>query len=229
MAVAPDEVAAVAQIVIPRHIEISSLPTFGLDSADDIIEFFVNFEITIEFYELREELKAKLLTRVLKDRALTFYRTLAADIRTNYNNLKQALIDEFDVPQIKYRKRQLLYQISQQGEPISTYLSRLERLSQNLNVPDQTRLDIMIAGLDSGYRNFIQMKQPETYREATHALLLKEAVDPPMEYLVEDLLNKIKGIKTDEGQDDYGQSVICFICKEKGHISRYCPIKYDYV
>ena len=113
MAVAPDEVAAVAQIVIPRHIEISSLPTFGLDSADDIIEFFVNFEITIEFYELRDELKAKLLTRVLKDRALTFYRTLAADIRTNYNNLKQALIDEFDVPQIKYRKRQLLYQISQ--------------------------------------------------------------------------------------------------------------------
>uniref|UniRef100_A0A7M5UZW9 CCHC-type domain-containing protein n=1 Tax=Clytia hemisphaerica TaxID=252671 RepID=A0A7M5UZW9_9CNID len=227
MAVAQDEAAAVAQIVIPRQIEISSLPTFGLDPADDITEFFVNYEITIEFYELTDELKAKLLTRVLKDRALTFYRTLAADVRANYHNLKQALTDEFDVPQIKYRKRQLLHQISQHGEPISTYLSRLEKLAQNLNVPDQTKLDIMIAGLDSGYRNYLQMKQPETYREATHALLLKEAVDPPMEYLIEDLMNQIKHIKTDKEQGDCEQSVVCFICKEEGHISRYCPIKYD--
>lgn len=175
MAVAPVQEAAVQ---IPRPIDVSSLPTFGQDVDDDIIDFFERYEMTLEFYELSNELKAKLVPQVLKKRALTFYRTLTSAVKENYDDLKQTFTQEFDVPQIRYRKRQMLYQITQDNESISEYLGRLEKLSQNLNIPDQSKLDIMIAGLNDGYRKYIQMRQPETYREATHSLLLKEAVNP---------------------------------------------------
>ena len=173
----PDAAAPVANI--PRHIDVSSLPTFGQSAADDVLDFLEKLELSLQFYELTNEQKAKLMPQLLKDRALTFYRTLAVADLLNYDTLRQALTREFDVPQIKYRKRQLLHQISQNGDPISVYLGRLETLAQNLNVPDQTRLDIMIAGLDTGYRNYIQMRQPATYSDATHALLLKESINPP--------------------------------------------------
>ena len=51
----------------------------------------------------------------------------------------------------------------------------------------------MIAGLDTGYRNYIQMKQPNTYSEATHALLLKEAVNPPSD-VMKDVLKTVQAI-----------------------------------
>jgi len=91
--------------------------------------------------------------------------------------MRAALLEEFNAPELQYRKRQELHGFRQNNEPIA----RVEKLSQNLNFADQTRLDIMIAGLDPQYRKFIQQKQPATYSDAAHALLLKEAVSPPPE------------------------------------------------
>jgi len=86
--------------------------------------------------------------------------------------MRAALLEEFNAPELQYRKRQELHGFRQNNE---------EKLSQNLNFADQTRLDIMIAGLDPQYRKFIQQKQPATYSDAAHTLLLKEAVSPPPE------------------------------------------------
>jgi len=80
--------AAAAAVIIQRDINISSLPTFGSTTNDDIIDFFDEFDINVEFYELSDQLKAKLLPQVLKDRALTFYRTLDQNARNDYDNIK---------------------------------------------------------------------------------------------------------------------------------------------
>ena len=115
----------------------------------------------------------------LKNRAYTFYFTRPQATKNDYGLLTGALRDEFNAPELQYAKRQELHGIKQNGDSISTYLGRVEKLAQNLNVTDQTRLDIMIAGLDKRYREWIQLKQPNTYSDAAHALLLKESVSPP--------------------------------------------------
>jgi len=126
----------------------------------------------------------------------------------------------------------------------------VEKLSQNINVADETRLDIMIAGLDPKYRQYIQMKQPQTYSDATHALLLKEAISPPpSDDAMRQLLETVKTIKEnqcDENNDHYQRGyyqrfedqqavcrrkreVTCYRCQEEGHYARECPtIKNEY-
>lgn len=128
---------------------------------------------------------------LLKNRAYTFFLTCPADVRADYQQLSQALVREYNSPELLYCKRQLLYSIRQNAEPSSTYLTKLEKLSQNLEVDNQTKIYIMIAGLDKPYQTFIQLKQPENYSTATKALLLKKAIayptaiDPILETLVE--------------------------------------------
>lgn len=115
--------------------------------------------------------------------------------------MKASLRKEFNAPELQYRKRQELHGIKQNMDPISTYLARLEKHSQNLNVTDQTKLDIMIAGLDPKYRQYIQMKQPRTYSDATHALLLKESVSPPKsDDIIRHVLETVQSIKENQNR-----------------------------
>ena len=133
---------------------------------------------------------------LLKGRAYTFFLTRPQATKTDYQLLTTALQTEFDAPEIQYHKRQELHRIQQNGDSISTYLARVEKLSRHLNITNETQLDIMIAGLNPKYRQYIQMKIPKTYS----ALLLKEAVSPPeLDDVMRHVLETVQSIK--ENQD----------------------------
>lgn len=72
--------------------------------------------------------------------------------------------------------------------PIAIYLT----LAHNQGVNNQTRMDIMIQGLNPRYRKYIQIKQPRTYHDATKALLLKDSVALPSTKTDKKLLEVLK-------------------------------------
>jgi len=150
----------VINALLTRNVDVNSLPKFGESLADDIVDFLARLELALQFYDLTNQQKARIIPLILKGRAYTFYLTRPQATQDDYQLMRAALLEEFNAPELQYRKRQELHGIRQNNEPIATYLARVEKLSQNLNVADQTRLDIMIAGLDPHYRKFIQLKQP---------------------------------------------------------------------
>ena len=183
------------------NVDLTSLPKFGENPDDDVTEFLTKLELMLSFYELDDNLKAKVIPLILTKRAYTFYLGLPKITKNSYYLLTESLREEFDSPQLKYRKRQELHNIRQNGETISNYLTRLEKLSQNLNIVDQTKMDIAISGLDESYRQFIQMEQPKTYTDCTHLLLLKESVDPPKDNTA--VLNNILAVLDQTSVENY--------------------------
>ena len=188
--------AAMLDALMARNVDISSLPKFGESVKEDIVEFLDRLELSLQFYDLTDLQKARVIPLVLKGRAYTFYLTRPQATKDNYQLLRDELREEFNAPELLYRKRQELYSIRQNKEPISTYLERVEKLAQNLDIEDQSKLDIMISGLDKRYRTYIQMKQPENYSAATRALLLKEAINPPQsDDMLRHVLETVQSIK----------------------------------
>ena len=63
---------------------------------------------------------------------------------------------------------------------------------------------LMISGLDSPYHRYTQMKQPITYRDASHALLLKESINPPCDdmLVMKDVLATVQSIKDVQDQSN---------------------------
>ena len=203
--------AAMLDALMARNVDISSLPKFGESVKEDIVEFLDRLELSLQFYDLTDLQKARVIPLVLKGRAYTFYLTRPQATKDNYQLLRDELREEFNAPELLYRKRQELYSIRQNKEPISTYLERVEKLAQNLDIEDQSKLDIMISGLDKRYRTYIQMKQPENYSAATRALLLKEAINPPQsDDMLRHVLETVQSIKDSQNK----------VSETKSHVKR---------
>ena len=231
---------------LTRNVNINSLPKFGSSLNDDVLEYLQQLDLSLTFYNLPDEQKAKLIPLTLSGRPYTFFLTLPVTVRSDYRLLTNALKNEFDSPQLKYKKRQELYGIKQNGDNLTKYFSRLESLSQHLDISDQVRMDIMISGLDRPYKEYVLMQQPEDYQKATHLLLLKEAVDPPESDLVmQEVLATVQSIQQaqsyfdveEPGEEntydhkysdhtgnerDYYRAPICYYCGIPGHIQRFC-------
>lgn len=206
--------AAMLGALMARNVDISSLPKFGESVKEDIVEFLDRLELSLQFYDLTDLQKARVIPLVLKGRAYTFYLTRPQATKDDYQLLTDELREEFNAPELLYRKRQELYSIRQNKEPISTYLERVEKLAQNLDIEDQSKLDIMISGLDKKYRTYIQMKQPENYSAATRALLLKEAINPPQsDDMLRHVLETVQSIKDSQNK----------VSETKNHFKRETP------
>eukprot|EP00111_Clytia_hemisphaerica_P019036 TCONS_00056267-protein len=214
--------------LLANKVDISSLPKFGENPSDDVVEFITKLDISLSFYQLDDKQKARVVPLLLMKRAYTFYFTLPSIVKDNYKELTKSLRKEFDAPELKYRKRQELHGIKQNGDTITRYLERVERLSQNLQVADQTKLDIMIAGLDIPYRNYIQMKQPRTYSDATHALLLKESVNPPIDdtATMNSILAAVEAMRPSaNNRNSERPPMVCYYCNRRGNMMRECQLR----
>lgn len=213
--------------LLANRVDIASLPKFGAQSDEDIVEFLTKLDLSLSFYQLNDQQKARVIPLLLKNRAYTFFLTLTNNSKEDYKKLSDCLRKEFDAPELKYRKRQELHGIQQKGESITKYLEKVEKLSHNLEVADQTKLDIMIAGLDLPYRNYIQMKQPKSYSDATHALLLKESISPPRDdaATMQSILAAVEAMGPKNDENKIRKPLTCFRCGKPGHIARVCYSK----
>ena len=221
--------------ILTRNLDIKSLPKFGQTANDDITDFLLQLDHILIFYHLADEQKARIFPLVLQGRAYTFYLTRPDETKANYQQMREALLAEFNAPEVQYQKRQQLHELKQNEQSIHDYLSKVEKLSQHLDVANQTKLDIMIAGLDPQYRRFIQMEQPATYEDATRKLLLKESISPPEDKkLLENVLETIQTIKNNQENGGIGHSNnlhtnhnprnyrSCYYCGKPGHMMKEC-------
>ena len=111
--------AAIATLMT-RNAGVRNLPIFGENVTEDVVDFLERLEIALQFYNLEDNQKARVIPLVLKGRAYTFYFTLEDAIKGDYQLPTDAIRDELNAPELLYRKRQELYSIRQSGDPISS-------------------------------------------------------------------------------------------------------------
>ena len=91
--------------LLANRVDISSLPKFGANSDEDIVEFLTKLDLSLSFYQLNDQQKARVVPLLLKKRAYTFFLTLNKNSKEDYKKLSACLKSEFDAPELKYRKR----------------------------------------------------------------------------------------------------------------------------
>ena len=94
--------ASALQVLKIRNVDIASLPKFGGDITDDIIEYFQKLELLLALYDLNNRQKANVIPLTLKNRPYSYYQTLTTATKEDYNKLKTALITEFNAPELLY-------------------------------------------------------------------------------------------------------------------------------
>ena len=142
--------------------QVVQLPSFG-DGELTADQFFRKFERVSNLNGWTKDEKVQILTSCLKRRVLTLYKSLPLDIQSDYEKAKKAVLAHNDAPEMKARLRNELYTKKQGDTPLEPYLERLEYLFGELQIPESTKIDILMANLNPQLSYKLQIRQPRRY------------------------------------------------------------------
>ena len=77
-----------------------------------------------------------------------YYNNLDANIRNNIILIKQALREYYNNENRRWQKRQELFSLKKGEQTLDTYIDKINKLSQQLDVGAEVKIDLFINGLD---------------------------------------------------------------------------------
>ncbi|XP_070209818.1 uncharacterized protein [Littorina saxatilis] len=217
------------------------LPTFD-DDKDELDDFLRRFERLASDQRWEEDTWASRLSTCLKGRALQLYNALDDDEARNYQALKKALLQRFNLTAEAYRRRlrnckRLSGELSHQFVArLNLYLRRwVEMAEKNWTVDDLADLIVMkqlMSSLRPEVVTFVQEHQPKTTQEAANWIRVHEDAQA--------ISGKSSGPRPGksgnsgssgpkDGKDDQGHKgsssrsdILCFYCNKRGHVKKDC-------
>lgn len=124
-------------------------------------------------------------------RALTFFNTLERRVQDDYKECKKALLKQFHSPEDIAKHRTMLYTSKQEDEDLDTFLEKIEESFEELQTPDSTKIDILIASLRPELSYHLQLRQPRSYHEAVRYVQLKDALHKPQDNEIKNMMQKM--------------------------------------
>ena len=123
--------------------------------------------------------------------------------RNNIILVKQALREYYNNENRRWQKRQELFSLKKGEQTLDTYIDKINKLSQQLDVGAEVKIDLFINGLDERLSNALKMRQPRTYEDAITFARLKDGTKSSGETTMEKILEALKVgnlISTDKEQ-----------------------------
>ncbi|XP_070209718.1 uncharacterized protein [Littorina saxatilis] len=217
------------------------LPTFD-DDKDELDDFLRRFERIASDQKWEEATWASRLSTCLKGRALQLYNALDDDEARDYQALKKALLQRFNLTAEAYRRRlrnskRLSGELSHQFVArLNLYLRRwVEMAEKDWTVNDLADLIVMeqlMSSLRPEVVTFVQEHQPKTTQEAADWIRVHEDAQA--------ISGKSSGSRPGktgnsgssgpkDGKDDQGHKgsssrtdIQCYYCNKRGHVKKDC-------
>ncbi|XP_041418563.1 uncharacterized protein LOC121393619 [Xenopus laevis] len=238
------------RVAHPFHISHDKFPTMEKDG--DMDTFLRGFERTCRQYQLPREQWAKYLTPGLKGKALEAFVDLPPELDGDYDAIKQALIDRYNLTPERYRKR---FRSLQKG-PADSYADILSSLKTTFKqwvsgldvttIEDLTDLmvkDQFLHICPLEVRQFVMDQEPKTADQAAKladtyaASRMPEHRRASVPSYKERSTGGIAQSSPQSGENSYfGGSVAavgqkdtrrCFSCNQMGHVRTGCPHKKE--
>ena len=94
----------------------------------------------------------------------------------NYHGLRREFSRHFNPPEKLWTLRRKLYALKQEGSTLDEYATELNKLTAQLRIDPQTKLDLFIQGLDQHLKSHLLLKQPANFEQALRSARLKASV-----------------------------------------------------
>ena len=213
-----------------------------LSDKDDIESWFVQFEHYAKDCNLNEEQKASRLIYFLSGKARVIYSKLHPDDARNYNTLKSALYEGFQLTAEEYRKK-FRFTKRAPGDTYKEYVTKLERyldkwieLDLSDRVSEKTLKDMILReqflnSLPAELSVHIKDRKINDAKAmgevATEYELNRNRKVGKNQVQVEYTENKRPPERSHKLSDDERKKLreegACFWCKSKGHVAALCP------
>ena len=155
-------------------------PYFKGDESEDVNDFVKKFERAATFCGWSKEKQCLALPLYLQGDASIWLYNLSEEKKGVYDELKDALITQFDSSASHWRLRQNLDQRKQGvSEKLADYTADIRRQCHRLKLPKDEVLNVFFRGLRSPLRDFVILNSPADFETAQNLAKLKDSVSTP--------------------------------------------------
>ena len=227
-------------------------PPHKFAGTENVHHWLQDFESYCTLTRISDEDRAALLYYNLAGLALSWVRNQPAEIRSDYNTLRHALIGKFDTEHSRWKKRHEIHGRKQlPTEPVASYIKDMRQLFADINKTEE-QIQVFCDNLREELKKFVYSKTVHSLDEAEEAATLVESLYPvggsSMMKEINQLTELVKSLKPldQPKQQDLGtkdlstvvelvQSLTpernsrtvdgrpkCFNCNRPGHMARTC-------
>lgn len=206
-----------------------ALPKFaGDDKKQDVHTFFREFEDIMTLVHANDSFKFLSLRRTLKGAARSL---LEATTAVTYEQLKEVLVDEFDIS----TTREDIYRLLRQNkwkrgtESMHHYVIRMRTLSRRANVPESELVGIIVDGLGESSANSNLLLSARDVRELKELMNRHESRfhrAAPTTTAAASSVNAATSARRPSGnraEASTADQPQCYNCSQRGHIKPDCP------
>jgi len=150
--------------------------TFDGSLESDVVEFFQQFKECAIFNSWSDEQTRHAIPLYLIGNAKIFYRSLSNAIKADMKTIKKEFINHYNSYDKKWQLRQSLYGLKQEEGKLDAYIENILDLTNRLQIPNQTRVDLFIHGLNNNLQYYLWGKRPKTILEAIQIARMKASL-----------------------------------------------------
>ena len=184
----------ILQTILNRPLKEVQPSSFSGEATEDILDWIDEFERASAHNNWNEQKVLTALPLYLKDGALVFYKGLPDDTKNNDVLLKETLVNYFNSPERQWQKKSKLFGLKQTGN-LEAYIQEINKLTQQLQTPEDVKLDLFLNGLKDNLKRALRVRQPANFNDAVNYARLKNSVskskDDDMTHLMTTLLEKL--------------------------------------
>ena len=179
-----------------RHLGTAHVEKFT-GKGQDVVVWFQDFDQYAKISGWTRKQKEDALPLHLGGLAKTFYQNLAADVKTDYNQLREQFFKRFHGEELEFLERQELSTRQQKpDESLDDYVDFVQRMSNRLNLSPKERMHVFCQNLLPHLKKFVVLNAPKTFDEAERFARVRASFkdEPKKLELGEETIKLLKGV-----------------------------------
>ena len=179
-----------------RHLGTAHVEKFT-GKGQDVVVWFQDFDQYAKISGWTRKQKEDALPLHLGGLAKTFYQKLAADVKTDYSQLREQFFKRFHGEELEFLERQELSTRQQKpGESLDDYVDFVQRMSNRLNLSPKERMHVFCQNLLPHLKKFVVLNAPKTFDEAERFARVRGSFkdEPKKLEIGEETIKLLKGV-----------------------------------
>ena len=175
----------------------SSLPKFNGSPKEDVKEFLLQLKRVATFNNWNSHDQLFAFPLYLIQSTSTYYESLSDKTKQHIDSLIQAFQNEYEPPERVWIKKTQLYSLKEGHSGLEKFIANLEKQCEELNVTEETKLDLFIQDVNPNLKQRLLLSQPATYTKAVRiARVNNSVINDDDERIVETVVKAMAKLQT---------------------------------